>query len=113
MKKLFISQPMSSKSLEQIKKDRAQVISDASSLLGDNFEVLDNIFEDLPEETDPLWRAGRSLALLSIADVVIFSPGWAKDRECKLQHQAALDFLECKGVDIIEWQDSKKSIVVN
>ena len=48
MKKIFISQPMKGKSNEEIKKEREVIIDEISKKLdGEDFEVLDTVFEDL------------------------------------------------------------------
>ena len=75
MKKLFISQPMRDKTDEEITEERAKAIVKASELLGEPVEVIDSFFEKAPVGAKPLWFLGKSLELLSDADVVYFAPG--------------------------------------
>ena len=67
MKKLFISQPMAGKTDE-------------------------SFFEGAPAEAKPLWFLGKSIELLSQADVVYFVKGWDKARGCKIEHQCAVAY---------------------
>lgn len=75
MKKLFISQPMKGKTDEEIKTERSKAIEKSKKLLGDDIEVIDSFFENAPTDAKPLWFLGKSLELLSGADVAVFCPG--------------------------------------
>lgn len=76
MKKLFISQPMKDKTDEEILKVREQAITQARLLLGENVEVIDSFFQGAPHDAKPLWFLGKSMQLLSGADVAYFAEGW-------------------------------------
>ena len=88
MKKLFISQPMRGKTDEEIKEERAKAIEKASELV----EVIDSFFEKAPAGAKPLWFLGKSLELLSDADVVYFAPGWEDARGCIIEHDCAIAY---------------------
>lgn len=90
MKKLFISQPMAGKTDEEIKETRKKAIECAELLLGEKVEVIESFFEGAPAEAKPLWFLGKSIELLSQADVVYFVKGWDKARGCKIEHQCAV-----------------------
>lgn len=98
MKKLFISQPMKDKTDEEIKAEREKAIKKAAELLGEEVEVIDSFFESAPHEVRPLWFLGKSLELLSTADVVYFANGWDKYRGCKIEHTCAVEY----GITVIE-----------
>lgn len=89
MKKLFISQPMKGKSDEEILREREKAISDAQSFFGEPVEVIDSFFQGAPAGAKPLWFLGKSLELLSDADIAYFAKGWRDARGCKLEHDAA------------------------
>ena len=72
MKKLFISQPMRDKTNEQIKQEREKAVKIAQELVGEEIEVIDSFFENAPHDAKPLWFLGKSLELLSTADVAFF-----------------------------------------
>nr|DAE27046.1 MAG TPA: protein of unknown function (DUF1937) [virus sp. ctah610] len=98
MKKLFISQPMKGKSDEDILKERDTAIRKAEAVVGEPVEVIDSFFQNAPADARPLWFLGKSLELLSTADVAYFAPGWDEARGCKIEHMCAVEY----GIDRIE-----------
>lgn len=98
MKKLFISQPMKGKTDEQILAEREQAIEAAKKLVGEEVEIIDSFFQAAPADAKPLWFLGKSLELLSSADVAYFAPGWNQFRGCKIEHECAVQY----GIDRIE-----------
>lgn len=95
MKKLFISQPMNGKTDEEILKVREKAIKSAEDKLGEKVEVIDSFFQNAPHDAKPLWFLGKSLELLSNADVVYFARGWEEARGCKIEHQCAVEYDVC------------------
>ena len=98
MKKLFISQPMKGKTDEEILAVRNKAIASAEKHLGEKVEVIDSFFQSAPADAKPLWFLGKSIELLSNADVAYFAKGWDDARGCKIEHECALEY----GIDIIE-----------
>ncbi len=97
--KLFISQPMKGKTDEQILKERDIAIQEVKELIGDDdVEIIDSFFKDAPHDARPLWYLGKSLELLSTADVAYFAKDWDKYRGCKIEHICAIEY----GIDCIE-----------
>ena len=92
MKKLFISQPMSDKTDEQIKAERERAIDVAKAKLGESVEVIDSFFENAPHDAKPLWFLGKSLELLADADVAYFVKGWDEYRGCKIENLCAKEY---------------------
>lgn len=106
MKKLFISQPMRDKTDEQIKAERIVAIESVKAAIGETgIEVIDSFFETAPHDAKPLWFLGKSFELLSNADVVYFCKDWEKYRGCKMEHEAAKQYLEPNGVRILHYND--------
>ena len=97
MKKLFISQPMKDKTDDEILKEREKAIDAARKHLGYDVEVIDSFFKDAPHDVKPLWFLGKSLELLSTADVAYFAKGWESARGCRIEHQCAIEY----GIDTI------------
>lgn len=98
MKKLFISQPMKGKSDEEILKERENAIKSAEKLLGEPVEIIDSFFQSAPADARPLWFIGKSIELLSTADIAYFAKGWEKARGCKIEHTCAVEY----GITVIE-----------
>lgn len=101
MKKLFISQPMKGKTNEEIEAERAKAIEAAKIALEDDVEVIDSFFKNAVDAR-PLWFLGKSLELLSTADVAYFAKDWEKFRGCKIEHTCALEY----GIKVIEYAKS-------
>lgn len=98
MKKLFISQPMKGKSNTDILSERQKAIKIAEKLIEEPVEVIDSFFKDAPVDAKPLWFLGKSLELLSTADIAYFASGWKEARGCKIEHTCAVEY----GIDKIE-----------
>lgn len=98
MKKLFISQPMKGKTDEEILKERETAIKEAETLIGESVEVIDSFFQSAPADAKPLWFLGKSLELLSGADIAYFAKGWEDARGCRIEHECALEY----GIRIID-----------
>ena len=85
MKKLFISQPMRGKTNEEILAVRQKAVEVAEKHLGEKVEVIDSFFQDAPVDAKPLWFLGKSIEMLSTADVAYFAEGWDEARGCKVE----------------------------
>ena len=92
MKKLFISQPMRDKSDEEILSEREKAIQAARVELQEDVEVIDSYFQGAPADARPLWFLGKSLELLSTADIAYFAPGWENARGCKIEQLCAEEY---------------------
>lgn len=95
--KYFISQPMNGKTDEEIKAKRKEV---ETAILEQEpgAEILDSYFESAPHDAKPLWFLGKSLEILSNADIAYFCEGWENARGCKLENECALAY----GITVIE-----------
>lgn len=98
MVKAFISQPMRDKSNEEIEAERAAAVARIKEICGDDVEVIDSFFKDAPHDAKPLWFLGKSLELLSTADVAWFCKGWENYRGCRIENQCAIEY----GINVIE-----------
>lgn len=98
MKKLFISQPMRGKTDEEILAERKKAIENAERNLGEPVEVIDSFFQNAPADARPLWFLGKSLELLSTADIAYFAKGWEDARGCRIENQCAIEY----GIEVIE-----------
>lgn len=98
MKRLFISQPMKDKTNEEILAVREKAVELAKITVGEDVEIIDSFFKDAPHDAKPLWFLGKSLELLSTADVAYFAEGWESARGCKIEYDCAAAY----GIYIIE-----------
>ena len=97
--KLFISQPMRDKTDEKIKSERNDIIGKVKERYPDTeIEVIDSFFENAPHDAKPLWFLGKSLELLSTADIAYFADGWEEYRGCSIEHKCAIEY----GINIIQ-----------
>lgn len=92
MKKLFISQPMRGKSDEEILAEREKAIQAARVEFQEDVEVIDSYFQGAPADARPLWFLGKSMELLSTADIAYFAPDWEKARGCKIERLCADEY---------------------
>lgn len=97
MKKLFISQPMKGKTDKEILAVREKAIKSAEEKLGEPVEIIDSFFQSAPADARPLWFLGKSLELLSTADVAFFAKGWEDARGCKIENTCAIEY----GIDVV------------
>ena len=99
MKKIFISQPMKDKTDEQILKERERAVSVVKEKFnGEDVEIIDSFFQSAPHDAKPLWFLGKSLELLSTADVAYFIGEWKNYRGCKIENTCAKEY----GIETIE-----------
>lgn len=96
MKKIFISQPMNGLSDLQISKDRARVIEGLynEGYKPDEITIIDTyIEENVPDNVNNgLWYLGKSLELLSDADIAVFAKGWRNARGCQIEFKCAKEY---------------------
>lgn len=103
MKKVFISQPMNGRSNEEIKAEREYLIDKIKEYYKHEHgqapvQVIDSFIEDAPHDAKPLWFLGKSLELLSTADIAVFAKGWQNARGCVIEHECAVAY----GIETIE-----------
>ena len=94
--KVFISQVMRGLTDEEILKTREEAIEFAKTTIdlssGDIIEIIDSFFQSAPAEAKPLWFLGKSLELLSTADVCLFVGDWENARGCRIEHECCVQY---------------------
>lgn len=91
--KVFISQPMRDKTNEQIKSERAKAVKNIRGKYpNEDVEIIDSFFENAPHDAKPLWFLGKSIELLSTADLAYFIGEWKKYRGCKAENYLAKEY---------------------
>lgn len=97
--KIFISQPMRGKTDKEILEERAKAIDTVKEKYHADVEIIDSFFQNAPADARPLWFLGKSLELLSSADVAVFCSGWKDTRGCRLEHTCCAEY----GINCIEF----------
>lgn len=97
-KRIFISQPMKGRTATEIIRERYKIITTLHEKLGD-IEILDSmIMEKEPQNVNTgLLYLGKSLEIMSKADIVFFTKDWDKNRGCKIEHACAIEY----GIDVM------------
>ena len=92
--KIFISQPMNDLSEEEVRNTRLTIEKKIKQLFG-NVDIINSFY--LERGLKPLFNLGRSIQLLSEADIAYFATGWSKARGCRIEYMCASDY----GIDIL------------
>ena len=101
MKKLFISQPMRGLKDEEILKTREEIKTRAEIVIGEEVKIINSFIDEYPGEINkslPVWYLGKSIQLLSQADIAYFGGDWRNARGCKIENEIARAY----GIKIIE-----------
>lgn len=97
--KVFISQPMADKTDEVIKDERARAVKRIKEINSDyDVEIIDSFFEAAPHDARPLWFLGKSVQLMSTADIAYFIGDWRNYRGCKAENYLAKEY----GIEVVE-----------
>lgn len=88
---IFISQPMAGEENGQIEYEREELVKGLKKCFGEDINILDTIFH-FTEDVPSLVYLGRSIEVLSKADVAVFMDGWENARGCRIEHQVAKDY---------------------
>ena len=105
MLRVFVSQPMRGKTNEEIKKECREAIEHVKKEVGEDVEAIDLFFKNTPNDASPLWLLGKSLQLLSTADVAVFAGAWYDYCECKMEHEAAKQY----GIKVMYYDEKPKA----
>ena len=93
--KVFISQPMTGLTNEEILKVRNETITYLKDgfvfgVINEEIEFIDSFIEDSNEK--PLYLLGKALEKLSTADVCVFVEGWKMSRGCRIEHECCVRY---------------------
>ena len=87
--RLFVSLPMRDRDLEDIHADMVTITNFISFQLDEEYELINTLIDDEPpvDIDDPgVWYLGRSISMLSEADLVAFDSSWREARGCIIEH---------------------------
>lgn len=86
--KIFISQPMRGKTTDDIVQERNKIVARWE---GKPVEFIDSYFS-AGASKNPTDSLGKSISLMSEADLVVFAPGWEDARGCRIEHEVAKEY---------------------
>ncbi len=95
--RVFISLPMTGRSVENIREDLARIraaLASAGHIASDGFET-----EDAGTQVNwPVWCLGNSFKRLAGCDAAYFAEGWQRSKGCAMEHEV------CKlyGIPIVQ-----------
>lgn len=104
MKKLFISIPMRGLSKDEILKNMNFSKCEVEKQLGEKVELIQSYMSDCTGNENGnrgLYFLGKSLELLSQADLVYFAKGWENARGCIIEHIASKGY----GINILNIEE--------
>lgn len=90
--KVFISQPMRGRSDKEILEKRIRVIEILESMYDTDIDIIDSFFQSAPHDSKPLWFLGKSIELLSKADLAYFCEGWHNARGCRIEYNCCINY---------------------
>lgn len=93
---VFISQPMKDKTDEQNLAEELYYVKEevVKRFKDDEITIIIPPYDDISNDTKPLWILGRNIQTMSTADVVYFIGDWRKNPDCKVANYL------CKQYDI-------------
>ena len=107
--KVFISQPMRDKTPEEIKAVRLAVEMMVKVIFPEKkIEIIDSYFEGNADSASPLANLGKSLELMSTADIAVFWYGWEEARGCRIESAACVAY----EIPFIEVTDGYQSALI-
>lgn len=106
IKYLFISQPMSGLTNDEILKVRQEATDFISNKYPDNEICVLPSYKEQPDNTYNATSAvnllGNAISLMARANIIYFVPGWQKSKGCQIENEVARRWLEETGVELIE-----------
>lgn len=84
--KVFLSHPMHGYTEAEVMALREAAIEKLKPIYGDGITIIDNYHhDDAPENAGRVWHLGKSIQMMSEADLVVFCSGWVWATGCKIE----------------------------
>lgn len=92
MKRLFISQPFTGKTEEEVFVIRKKVEKFVVDFIGEEVEVIDQYHQDAPPNPGRLFYLGNSIKLMGTSDIVCFTSDWRDAPGCRVEMSVCLEY---------------------
>ena len=92
MKRLFISQPYTGRTEEEVFKIREEVEEYVKDIILEDVEVIDQYHQDAPENAGRLFYLGNSIKLMGTSDIVCFTEDWKDAPGCRAEMTVCLEY---------------------
>lgn len=91
--KVFISQPMTGKTDEEITAQRANALIQVEKRYSNCLVLeIDSFNKGALNNSDPITELGRCVSLMADANVVVFCKGWANSKGCNVEYVVAIQY---------------------
>lgn len=91
--RLFISQPFTGKTEDEVFEIRKEVENYVKGFMGDNLEVIDQYHQDAPDDNPGrLFYLGNSIKMMGEADFVCFTSDWRDAPGCRVEMSVCLEY---------------------
>lgn len=91
--KVFISQPMTGRTDEEITLERIKAISAVAKRYPRCYVMeIASFNKGALNKSDPITELGRCVSLMADAEVVVFCDGWKDSRGCNVEHEVAMQY---------------------
>lgn len=91
--KVFISQPMTGRTDEEIIEERINAISMVAKRYPLCYVMeIDSFNKDALNNSDPITELGKCVSLMADANVVVFCKGWANSKGCNVEYEVAFQY---------------------
>lgn len=98
MKQLFISQPFSGRTEEEIFEERVKILNKVEAIYKDKFSVIDQYHQTAPIGAGRFYYLSQDIFMMDKADLIVFSPNWKSAKGCRVEHELATVY----GLNMIE-----------
>lgn len=98
VKQLFISQPFSGRTEEEVFEERAKILSKVEEIYKEKFSVIDQYHQIAPEGAGRFYYLSQDILMMDKADLIAFSPDWKSAKGCRVEHELAVAY----GLNMIE-----------
>ena len=91
--KVFISIPMRDRTHEEIRSEMDSIMESLRAHLHPiTVEQIDSLVECPRSKNEGVACLGKSISLMSEADLIVFAPGWSNSRGCAIEYEVALEY---------------------
>lgn len=98
MKLLFISQPFSGRTEDEVFEERTKILRKVEAIYKEKFSVIDQYHQAAPEGAGQFYYLSQDILMMDKADLVAFSPDWKLAKGCRVEHELAVSY----GLNMIE-----------